>query len=151
MPARSLITRPATSDQAARTGWEAEELGISDKVRFVGWVQDLTPYYRAWDALLFNSDFDTLPCTPMEAASHGCVCVTSCLYGGISEFVKDGRSGFLQTRHDPEKLADTLAKLASSPALASAIREEAGKLIKQEFSIQTVVKFYEDYFGNGVS
>ena len=126
----------------------AEELGISDKVRFTGWVQDLSQYYRAWDALLFNSDFDTLPCTPMEAASHGCVCVASCLYGGLSEFIKDGQTGFLLTQHDPEKLAELLAQLAGNPTLASAIRQAAGGLIKHEFNIRIALKFYENYFSN---
>ena len=38
----------------------AQDLGIAHKVHFTGWVQDLTRYYQAWDALLFNTDFDAL-------------------------------------------------------------------------------------------
>ena len=129
----------------------AEDLGIAEQVHFTGWVQDLTSYYRAWDALLFNSDFDTLPCTPLEAASYGCLCVASCRYGGLSEFIKDGKTGFLLTQHDPEKLAEILVCLFRSPTLGSAIRQEASQSIDREFSNRTVVRFYENYFANGGS
>ena len=77
----------------------ASDLGIADKVHFQGWVKDMSSYYQAWDVLLFNSDLDALGCTPLEAASYGCLCVASCRYGGLSEFLKDGQTGFLLDHH----------------------------------------------------
>jgi len=127
----------------------ARELGILDKVHFEGWVEDMTPYYQAWDALLFNSDFDALGNTPLEAASHGCVCVASVLYGGLSEFIQDGHTGFLLNQHDSEKLADALIRLALEPALALEMRQRAIKRLQQEFSNEAALAFYEDYFRNG--
>ena len=124
----------------------ARELGIAEIVHFIGWTQDLTCYYQAWDALLFNSDFDTLPCTPLEAASHGCPCVASCRYGGLSEFLKDGETGFLMETHDPQKLAATLARLARDSALALELRQQAAALLGAGFGNRAAIKFYEDYF-----
>lgn len=126
----------------------AQELGIADKVHFQGWVQDMSPYYRAWDALLFNTDFDTSPCTPLEAASYGCLCVASCHYGGVSEFLKDGRTGFLLDQHDTGKLAQRLVLLARNSELALKIRQQAIELLKQEFNNEAALKFYENYFGS---
>jgi glycosyltransferase involved in cell wall biosynthesis len=123
----------------------ARALGIADKVHFQGWVKDMTPYYHAWDVLLFNSDFDTSPCAPLEAASHGCVCVASCRYGGLSEFLKDGRTGFLTDQHDTERLAGAVVRLAQNPDLALTIRLQAVELLKREFSNETALKFYEDH------
>lgn len=124
----------------------AQQLGIADKVHFRGWVSDMSPYYRAWDVVLFNSDFDTLPCSPMEAASFGCVCVASCLYGGISEFLKNGTSGFLLDRHDPVKLAEYILNLALEPELALKIRLNATAMLAGEFSQEKALRFYENYF-----
>jgi len=124
----------------------AVELGIADRVHFQGWVEDVSTYYRAWDALLFNSDLDTLPCSPMEAASHGCVCVASCLYGGLSEFLKDGQTGFLFGQHDFEKLAGALILLARNPSLGLCMRQRAAALLELEFNQESAMKFYEDYF-----
>ena len=124
----------------------ARKLGIADKVYFQGWVQDMSPYYRAWDVLLFNSDFEALGCTPLEAASYGCLCVASCRYGGLSEFLKDGQTGFLLNQHDPEKLAGTIIRLALDPLLALEIRQRAIRMLEQEFSNEKHLRFYENYF-----
>jgi glycosyltransferase involved in cell wall biosynthesis len=127
----------------------AEDLGIAKKVHFQGWVQDMSNYYRAWDVLLFNTDFDTSPCTPLEAATYGCLCVASCRYGGLSEFLKHGQTGFLLNEHEPEKLAGFIARLAQDPVLALNIRQQAINLLAREFSNQKAVNFYVNYFGSG--
>ena len=124
----------------------ARELGIADKVHFQGWVQDMTPYYRAWDVLLFNTDFDALGCTPLEAASHGCLAVASCHYGGLPEFIEDGQTGFILNQHDPVKLAGAIIRLAHDPGLALEIRQRAITLLEQKFSNEAALKFYENYF-----
>ena len=124
----------------------ARELGIADKVKFQGWVQDMTPYYRAWDAILFNTDFDALGCIPLEAAGHGCLCVASCTYGGLSEFLKTGQTGFLLNQHDPEKLAGFLVGLAQDSEMALQIRRQAAVMLAQEFSNEKALNFYENYF-----
>ena len=124
----------------------AAELGIADKVHFQGWVENMSPYYQAWDALLFNTDFDALGNSPLEAASHGCVSVASCRYGGLSEFIENGQTGFLWDHHDPEKLAGELVNLAGESGLSEAIRVRAVAKLKHEFSNEAAVRFYEDYF-----
>jgi glycosyltransferase involved in cell wall biosynthesis len=123
-----------------------QELGLANKVIFQGWVDDLSIFYRAWDALLFNTDFDTLPCTPMEAASYGCVCVASSLYGGLPEFLEHGRSGFLFRQHDPEKLAEALTQVVRDPSVALRLRRTAVRVLENEFSLEKGLRFYEDYF-----
>ncbi len=127
----------------------AQELGIDHRVRFTAWVQDLTRYYQAWDALLFNTDFDALGCSPLEAASHGCVCVASCRYGGLSEFLKDGDTGFFMKEHDPHKLAEPLVRLARNPWLGLALRQRAAATLELKFSNRAALSFYENYFRNG--
>jgi len=124
----------------------AGDLGITDRVYFPGWVQDMTPYYRAWDVQLFNTDFDALGNIPLEAAAHGCLCVASCTYGGLSEFIKNGLTGYLLAQHDPEKLAAAIFQLASRPTQALEIREHAITLLKQEFSNEKALAFYEKHF-----
>jgi glycosyltransferase involved in cell wall biosynthesis len=141
--ARFYICGGGSEESRLRT--LAKELGLADKVHFQGWVQDMSVYYRAWDILLFNTDFDTSPCTPLEAATYGCLCVASCRYGGLSEFLKDGKTGFLLDEHNTGKLADDVVQLAQNPSLALTIRRQAIELIEQEFNNEKALKFYEDY------
>jgi glycosyltransferase involved in cell wall biosynthesis len=124
----------------------AAVLGLADAVRFVGWVQDLAPYYEAWDALLFNSDFDTLPAAPMEAASRGCVTVASLLYGGLGEFIEQGRSGYLFDRHDEAAMAEALLRLTSDSAQALALRQGALAKLRNDYSTERATAFYRDFF-----
>jgi glycosyltransferase involved in cell wall biosynthesis len=124
----------------------ARELGIAEKLHFQGWVQDMTPYYQAWDVVLFNTDFDALGRTPLEAASHGCLSVASCYYGGLGEFLDDGNTGFLLDKHDPEKLAEIIIQLAMDPMLALKIRLNAIKMLENKFSAESALNFYENYF-----
>lgn len=127
----------------------AGALGIAEAVRFAGWVQDLTPYYEAWDALLFNSDFDTLPAAPMEAASRGCVTVASLLYGGLGEFIEHGRNGYLFASHDTASLAEALLQVVGDSAQALALRRGALDKLRRDFSIARATAFYRDFFGRG--
>ena len=128
----------------------AHELGIAGRVRFEGWVHDMPAFYRAWDAVLFNSDFDTLPRAPMEAAGYGCVCVASNTYGGISEFLRDGENGFLFPQHNPEVLARALISLWRNPALGLRLRQGAVRALEREFSARAALRFHEAYFGSSV-
>lgn len=103
----------------------ARALGISEKVTFRGLVSDMATAYRAWDVCLFNSDFDTLPTTPLQAASFGCVVVASLTYGGLSECFQDGHNGVLLASHDVEGLCESVARLAHDDALGLAWRTAA--------------------------
>lgn len=124
----------------------SQKLGIAGKVHFTGWVSDLTRYYQAWDALLFNSDFDALGCTPLEAASHGTLCAASCRHGGLSEFLEDGKTGVFMREHDPVKLASALVMLARNTSVALEFRQQAVEMLKCKFNNDKPLSFYEDYF-----
>ena len=124
----------------------AHTLGIAEQTLFTGWVADMAPYYQAFDVLLFNSDKDTLPCAPMEAASHGCTVVASLRYGGLGEFLVDGRNGYLIDRHDVAWLADAVCRLAESPQTAQRLREQAAADLTERFSMSRCTAYLRRFF-----
>lgn len=124
----------------------ARKLGLANCVRFTGWIEDLTPYYQSWDVCLFNSDFDALGRTPMEAASHGCVVAASVHYGGLSEFINHGTNGILLSNHDCETLAREIVTLAKNPDKANDIRQAAAEKLRTDFSPEKAVSFYRSFF-----
>ncbi len=93
----------------------AEELELTSQVLFIGWQKDLAPFYSALDLLLFNTNFDALGRTPVEALCYGIPVVASVTHGGLSEFIRHGQDGFLLDHHDPRALADEIIKLYSNP------------------------------------
>lgn len=125
---------------------QAERLGLGDSVRFTGWIQDPSSYYRAWDVCLFNSDFDALGRTPMEAASHGCLAVASVKYGGLSEFLKNGENGVLLEEHDCDRLAEEVNQLHRNAKQAAEFREAATARLREEYSVEQSLEFYRSVF-----
>lgn len=90
----------------------AQRLGLQDRLVWLGWQTDLEPFYAGIDALVFNTDWDTFPTTPVEAMAHGVPVVASSLNGGLPEIL-DESTGWLFDRHDSSALADALASALS--------------------------------------
>jgi glycosyltransferase involved in cell wall biosynthesis len=90
----------------------AGTLGISHRIAWAGWLSEMTPFYAGIDVLLFNSDLDALPTTPVEAMSHGLPVVASLKHGGLGE-VLDSTTGWLLSRHDPKALAAAVVEALS--------------------------------------
>jgi len=122
------------------------DLGLQNSIRFTGWVRDLTPYYQAFDLVLFTSDYDTLGMSCIEAAAHGCPTVASVNYGGLDEFIENGINGFLFGHHDPDALAGKLVYLSKFDALMLKFRQFAARKIEKCFNPKTSTKFYQDFF-----
>jgi glycosyltransferase involved in cell wall biosynthesis len=125
---------------------QAAQFGIADKVRFCGWVGDLAPYYRAFDILLFNSDFDALGRTPGEAMGYGVLPVASVKYGGLPELVKHGLNGYLIDRHDADELAEFVVRLHESTGMRADMIAQGRDILQRLYSTEAAVGFYRDRF-----
>jgi glycosyltransferase involved in cell wall biosynthesis len=93
------------------------ELGLTERVRWLGWQEDLTRFYLSLDVLLFNSDWDALGRTPLEAGANGVPTVASVLHGGLREVIDSEKVGFLIDQHDEELLAGKILQLLSDSTL----------------------------------
>src|SRR5581483_10576503 len=80
-PAMAKTVFAIAGDGPERASLEslARETGISKSVRWLGWLKDMTSFYQALDVLQFNSDWDALGLTPVEAMSFGIPVVCSVL------------------------------------------------------------------------
>jgi glycosyltransferase involved in cell wall biosynthesis len=97
----------------------AEALGIADKVLWLGWQQDLERFYLSLDLLLFNSDWDSMGRTPLEAMSHGVPVVASVVHGGLKEVISREEYGIVLDTHDIPALSANVFKILKDDALAS--------------------------------
>jgi glycosyltransferase involved in cell wall biosynthesis len=88
----------------------AHELGMAERVRWLGWQADMTPFYLSLDCLLFNSDWEALSMTALEALSYAVPLVASVEHGGLGEIVKNEQHGVLLGSHDIEKLSDAVLR-----------------------------------------
>lgn len=89
----------------------ATDLDIASKVIWLGWQRDLTPFYHSLDFLLFNSDWDAFPTTPLEAMSYGIPVVASAVNSGLNEAISHEKYGHIISKHDPDNLASYIVKV----------------------------------------
>lgn len=107
-PGKLLLLGGGSAAATAAIRAKAEQLGILDRVVFVGFVSNPYPFMRAAEALILSSDYEGLPSVLIEALACGAqVISTDCPYGP-AEILKG-------------KLAQGLAEL-TAPALAEAIK-----------------------------
>ncbi len=98
----------------------AEELGVTSRVRFLGFRGDVAALLAASDAFLFPSRQEGLPVSLMEAMAAGLPCVVSRVRGN-ADLITDGEGGFLYAPDDAAGLSDGLRKLLAAPALRAAM------------------------------
>jgi glycosyltransferase involved in cell wall biosynthesis len=101
----------------------AKELGISDRIIWLGWQEDLGDFYKSLDALLFNADWDALPVTPQEAVARGIPLVASLLNSGLREVFDPALASRVLLNHDEDELARQLLEVSLNPVES---RERAG-------------------------
>jgi len=109
----------------------ADDLQIADRVVWLGWQKDLGTFYRALDVMLFNSDWDAMGRTPLEAMSFGVPVVASVVHGGLKEMLNSDEYGFLINRHDVPLLANKVTELLNTPRLAKGVGARARAHIKE--------------------
>ena len=111
----------------------SNQLGIADKIQWLGWQENLTQFYKSIDVMLFNSEWDAMGLSPLEAITHGVPLVASVRHGGLKEIIDSDRYGFLLSDHDVDKLADRVVFFIKNPAAAREIAI-AGRARIQEIS-----------------
>jgi glycosyltransferase involved in cell wall biosynthesis len=127
----------------------AAELGISDRVHFLGRRTDVDSILRGLDVGAMSSDWEGMPLFVFECmAAHTALVATS--VGGIPEVVENGATGLLVPPRDPVALADALAGLLSDPARREQLARAAAERL-EEFTIASVAlrfaSLYEQLLG----
>lgn len=124
---------------------QAERLGVSDRITFVGMVpnEDLPAHFATADLFVVPSiidetgDREGLPVSILEAAACGVPIVASDV-GGISDFVEDRVTGLLVPAGDVAALAEAIKRLGDNAGLTRAITVSARVRVESGFSWDSV-------------
>ena len=104
----------------------SENLGISDKVIFLGFRQDIAELCNAADISAFPSRIEGLGLAGIEAMAAGVPLVSSNVHG-ILDYVKDGVTGYACDPEDYKAFAKAIQKLASDKDLREGMRDACVK------------------------
>jgi glycosyltransferase involved in cell wall biosynthesis len=103
----------------------AAELGLTDRVRFLGMNYNVTPFIQAADCLNCPSVWgEAVGLVNLEGMACGTPVVASAV-GGIPEFIRDGVTGLLAPPGDVDALAGAFRRLHEDPALRAALGRQA--------------------------
>ncbi len=125
-----------------------DELGLTDRVKLIGFRSDITELCAAADLFVFPSFREGLSRSLMEAMASGLPCVVSNIRGN-ADLIEDGKGGFLCTSASAEEFAAVLQELLQNAAL----RQKMGKNNRQKikkFDVSVVEnkmrKIYSEVF-----
>lgn len=112
----------------------SESLGVTDRVDFVGFRDDVPQLLQAADFLLLPSTSEGLPLVILEAQASKAL-VLAAPTAGIPEIIEDGRTGFLIAAGDDLAYASRIGSLLDDPAAAASIVSAAYDQVRQHFSM----------------
>jgi glycosyltransferase involved in cell wall biosynthesis len=121
----------------------AESLKLTNRLTWTGWLQNMETFYHSLDLLLFNSDWDAMGLTPLEAMSQGIPVVASVANGGLKEILASPEWGFLQDRHEPEELASVVVHLLQNPRKAIQMSLAGRERVRLISDPETIAVQYE--------
>jgi glycosyltransferase involved in cell wall biosynthesis len=116
----------------------AHELGIVRDTLFLGYQEDVAPFYAAFDALVLPSSNEGTPVSAIEALAAGRPVVATRV-GGVPDVVEEGEDGFLVEPGDTDDLADRLAQLARDPALRERMGESGRQRVLPRYAVERLV------------
>jgi len=121
----------------------ASDLGVTERVKFLGTRRDIPALMNAADAYVISSAWEGMPMVLLEAAASGLPIVATDV-GGNSEVVIDGKTGFLVPPKDPDALAQAMLRLMGLPPEE---RRRMGAVARQHieanYSLDRVVDQWE--------
>jgi N-acetyl-alpha-D-glucosaminyl L-malate synthase BshA len=143
VPARLLMIGEGVEVEPARE--LAADLGIEDRVRFVGAHRDVAGILAQLDLFLLPSQYESFGLAALEAMSCG-VPVVATRVGGLPEVVEDGSSGFLCEVGDYRCMGRMAVEILGDPERRRKMGEAARRRAVERFPRSRVVDIYEEYY-----
>lgn len=132
-------------DEALGIRQLCEELGISDKVFFMGQVDRVEEKICDVSVFVLSSISEGMPNALMEAMALGLpVVATDCPPGGPRQLIADGENGLLVKCDDEAALADGILKILDDEKLAQKLSMNAKKIV-DEYSTEKICEQWMKY------
>ncbi|WP_165922991.1 glycosyltransferase [Sulfurirhabdus autotrophica] len=124
----------------------AERLGVSNQIRFSGFVKNVDPFYTACDVVVLTSKVEGLPMCLIEAMRAGRA-VVSTRVGGVPELVVEGETGWLLCSSGSEELAQIFRHLLERKEILILAGAAARLRFMAEFQLSRQVSEYANLLG----
>jgi glycosyltransferase involved in cell wall biosynthesis len=137
-----------------RSGLEAlaDDLGLADRVAFLGRRDDVPALLAACDVFALPSLYEGSSLAVLEAMAARRAVVSSAI-GGTEELIEDGRSGLLVPPGDVDGLRAALARVVEDESLRARLAGRARERVERDFTPRAMVgsneRIYTELLGDG--
>ncbi len=126
---------------------QASELGVSERVRFLGWRNDVPALLAAADIFVCSSRIEPLGNIILEAWASRTPVVAASADGPI-ELIQSGNNGLLVPLEDPEGLSSAIKTLLNNYSIRDRLVEAGYQTYYESFEESNVVAKYISLFTN---
>ncbi|MCX4165470.1 MULTISPECIES: glycosyltransferase family 4 protein [Paraburkholderia] len=113
----------------------AKRIGVTERVHFVGFRDEIPAWMKAMDVILHTSTepepFGRVIVEGMAAAKP----VIATAAGGVTEIIRHQHNGWLVQPGDEKELADAVSTLRASPDLAQRLADQGHADAQRDFSL----------------
>ena len=120
---------------------QARQIGIADRVFFLGHRADTARLYRAMDLFVLPSLWEGLPYVLMEAMVAGTPAVATDIPGN-RDLLKEDYAGWQAQPRDSASLAATIVDAAASPDECRKRAERAEEMIRRHHGLDAMITQY---------
>jgi len=121
------------------------ELGISERVLFLGERHDIPAILASLDVSVLTSSSESLSNVVIESMAAG-VPVVATDVGGNRELIKDGQTGSLIPAEDDDKLVEALAALVRDAGMRARYASKAREFALANFHMDSVSRRFENLY-----
>jgi glycosyltransferase involved in cell wall biosynthesis len=123
----------------------ARELGVTRDMVFLGYQEDVAPFYAAFDALVLPSENEGTPVSVIEALAAE-LPVVATRVGGVPDVVTDGEDGFLVDAGATDDLAERLGRLARDPELRARMGKKGRERVLPRYAVERLVDDVDELY-----
>jgi N-acetyl-alpha-D-glucosaminyl L-malate synthase BshA len=143
VPARLLLVGDGPDRSAAE--WLAHDLGINEKIHFLGKQERVNELLPLADLMLMPSQLESFGLAALEAMACRVPAIATRV-GGVPELIDDGVTGLLYPVGDVDAMADGATGLLKDRDRLEIMRDEARKTARSRFCATLVVPQYVKYY-----
>ena len=123
----------------------ARELGISDRMLWLGERADLASWYAAMDLFVHTANFEGMPNAVMEAMASGLPVVASAV-DGTRDLITDRVNGCLASAGARDEFVQRITELMNDPIMAQRLGDRAHRDILDHFGMAKMIQSYDELF-----
>ena len=131
--------------------WLVRELGLADRIQFLGHIDDAAPVYAGFDIFALSSDTEQMPYSVLEAMAAGLPIVATDVGDVHTMLSPDYKSSSVVPVKDEDGFTEKLRQLVRSPSGRQAVGAANQQFVRQHYSLERMVDCYNRLFQRAIN